>query len=241
MRRIPGSVLGTALLAASICFVSAAGAATINGTVTFDGKVPNLPKVAMDADPVCAKKNPGGAVNEALVLGDGNTMANIFVRVVKGVPAGKTYPKPGTPVVMDQEACRYHPHVMGIMVGQEFKVKNSDGILHNVHALPKVNKPFNMAMPANRTEATANFEKEEGIFQIKCDVHPWMSAYIAVSSNPFFSVTGKDGKFTISGLDAGTYDLEAWHEKLGVQKATVTVGASDTKAANFKFSPPAGK
>lgn len=241
MRRLSGSMLAAAVLTAGVFGADAMGAATINGTVTYEGKVPNLPRVAMDADPVCAKKNPGGAVSEALVMGDGNTMGNIFVRVTKGVPAGKTFPKPTAAAVLDQEACRYKPHVMGLMLGQELKLKNSDGILHNVHALPKVNKPFNMAMPATRTEATANFEKEEGIFQIKCDVHPWMSAYVAVSSNPFFAVTGKDGKFTISGLDAGTYELEAWHEKLGVQKATVTVGASDTKSANFKFSPPAGK
>ena len=241
MRRIPGSMFGAAFVAAATFSAGAYGAATITGTATYEGKVPNLSKVVMDADPVCAKKNPGGAPSEALVLGDGNSMANIFVRVVKGLPAGKTYPKPATPVVMDQDGCRYKPHVMGILVGQDFKVKNSDGILHNVHALPKVNKPFNMAMPANRTEATANFEKEEGIFQIKCDVHPWMNAYIAVSTNPFFAVTGKDGKFTIAGLDAGTYELEAWHEKLGIQKATVTVGGSETKTASFKFSPPAAK
>ena len=140
---------------------------------------------------------------------------------------------------MDQNGCRYSPHAMGVMVGQPFKILNSDGILHNVHSLSKVNKPFNMAMPATRTEAVATFDKEEGIFMVKCDVHPWMSAWLLVSSNPFFSVTGKDGKFTISGLDAGTYEIEAWHEKLGSQKATVTVGADDTKTVPFKFTAPA--
>jgi uncharacterized protein (DUF2141 family) len=79
------------------------------------------------------------------------------------------------------------------------------------------------------------------MFMIKCDVHPWMSSYAAVYTHPFFSVTKEDGKFTITGLDAGTYQLEAWHEKLGVQKATVTVTANDTKTVNFKFSAPAGK
>ena len=67
------------------------------------------------------------------------------------------------------------------------------------------------------------------MFAIKCDVHPWMRSYIGVFSHPFFAVTGSDGKFTIANLPAGTYEIEAWHEKLGTQKATVTVGASDTK------------
>lgn len=227
----------TALAAALASGVSLA--ATISGTVTFEGKVPTLKPVAMEADPACARKHTSPVPSEALVLGDGNTMGNILVRVVKGLPAGKTYPAPKDPVVMDQNGCKYSPHVMGMMVGQPFKVLNSDGILHNVHALPKVNKPFNMAMPATRTEASTSFEKEEGIFQVKCDVHPWMNAWILVSSNPFFSVTQKDGKFSIAGLDAGTYELEAWHEKLGVQKATVTVGGSETKTVAFKFSAPA--
>src|SRR5262245_17651076 len=156
-----------ALAAASMLWAGTTLAATITGTITYEGKVPTLKPVAMEADPACAKKHPTPAPSEALVLGDGNTMGNIFVRVVKGLPAGKTYPAPKEPAVMDQEGCRYHPHVFGIMLGQPFKILNSDGILHNVHALPKVNKPFNMAMPANRTEASTNFEKEEGIFQIK--------------------------------------------------------------------------
>ena len=84
------------------------------------------------------------------------------------------------------------------MVGQPFKLKNSDGLLHNVHALPKVNTPFNMAMPPTAPRPTETFGKEEGMFLVKCDVHPWMSAYVGVFAQPFFAVTGQDGKFTIA-------------------------------------------
>jgi len=195
----------------------------------------------MDADPVCAKKHPTPAPNEMLVLGSGNTMANILVYVSKGVPAGKTYPAPKTPVVVDQNGCQYKPHVMGIMIGQPYRILNSDGILHNIHSLPKVNTAFNKPMAATMKETTTTFEKPEPIFQIKCDVHPWMLAYIGVFTHPFYSVTGTDGKFTISGLEPGTYEITAWHERLGTQTATVTVGASDTKAQNFKFAMPAAK
>jgi hypothetical protein len=79
------------------------------------------------------------------------------------------------------------------------------------------------------------------MFQIKCDVHPWMSAYLGVFTHPFFSVTSTDGKFTISGLDAGTYEITAWHERLGTQTASVTVSGSDTKTQAFKFVLPAAK
>jgi plastocyanin len=236
-----GSFVGRAALAAGVCAMAqAAVAGTITGAALYEGKVPNLKPLAVAAEPMCAKKHPT-VPNEALVLGAGNAMANVVVRVVGGLPAGKSYPAPTTPVTMDQVGCQYVPHVIGLMVGQPFKVLNSDGVLHNVHALPKVNKPFNMAMPPTRKEATESFAKEESMFVVKCDVHPWMQSYIGVFSHPFFAVTGTDGKFTIANLPAGTYEVEAWHEKLGTQKTSVTVGASDTKTTGFKFSPPAAK
>src|SRR6185503_14126799 len=218
----------------------AVAASTVTGTIIFDGKAPTLRPLSMDADPVCAKLHGGKPVPaEMLSLGSGNTMGNILVWVSKGVPAGKTFTAPKTPVTLDQKGCLYVPHVMGIMVGQPYRILNSDGILHNIHTLPKVNPSFNRAMPATLKEASTVFAKPEEVFHIKCDVHPWMSAYMAVFTNPFFSVTGTDGKFTISGLDPGTYEITAWHERLGVQTASVTVGGSDTKTQNFKFTLPA--
>jgi plastocyanin len=212
-------------------------ASTVTGTVTFDGKAPNLKPLAMDAEPVCHKMHGGKPVaNELLVLGSGNSMGNIMVWVSKGLPAGKTWPAPKTPVVMDQKGCQYVPHVMGIMVGQPYRILNSDGILHNIHTLPKINPAFNRGQPATVKEMTTSFPKPEGMLQVKCDVHPWMSAFIGVFTHPFFSVTGTDGKFTIAGLDKGTYEITAWHERLGTQTASVTVSGSDTKSQNFKFA-----
>jgi plastocyanin len=216
-------------------------AATITGTITFDGKPPALRPLDINAEPVCAKKHGGPAPNEMLVLGPGNTMANILVWVSKGLPSGKTWPAPKTPVTLDQNGCVYKPHVMGIMVGQTYRILNSDGILHNIHTLPTINKSFNRGMPGNVKEATTTFEKPENVFHIKCDVHPWMSAYIGVYTHPFFSVTGTDGKFTIANLDPGTYEITAWHEKLGTQTASITVAATDTKTQNFKFAVPVKK
>jgi plastocyanin len=233
-RALIGGIAATLLAGRGFC-------ATITGTVTYDGKVPNLKPIDMSANAECAKMHPTPQPSDMLVLGPGNAMANIMVNVSSGLPAGKTYPTPKDPVVMDQKGCHYQPHVFGLMVGQTFKVLNSDGILHNVHALPKVNKQFNMAMPPTVKESTQTFGQAEGMFTIKCDVHPWMSSYAGVFANPFFSVTKDDGRFTISGLDAGTYEIQAWHEKLGTQTMKVTVTANETKTLNFKFSAPAPK
>ena len=233
-------------LAASLVAVSfwpgvAGAASTVTGIITFDGKAPALRPLAMDADPDCAKKHTAPVANEMLALGSGNTMGNVMVWVTKGLPAGKTYPAPTTPVTIDQNGCQYKPHVMGIMVGQPYRILNSDGILHNIHTLPKVNASFNKGMTATVKEVSTNFPKAETMFNIKCDVHPWMSAYLGVFTHPFYSVTSTDGKFTISGLDPGTYEITAWQERLGTQTATVTVGANETKTQPFKFAVPAAK
>lgn len=225
------AILGTLLVA------GAAFGATVTGTVTYDGRVPNLKPIRMDADPGCAKKHSGPVQPELLVLGEGNTMANIFVKVKSGLP-DKAYPTPSEPVVLDQRGCQYHPHVAGVMVNQPFKILNSDGLLHNVHALPEVNTSFNRAMPANVKEADYTFTKVESMFKIKCDVHPWMGAYVGVMSHPYFDVTETDGKFKIAGLPAGSYEIEIWHEKLKTKTQKVTVGADETKTVDFVFSGP---
>jgi plastocyanin len=227
------------LVAISVWPGAAFAASTVTGTVTFEGKAPPLKPLSMNADPACAKKHTAPVPNEMLVLGNGNTMGNILVWVSKGLPAGKTFPPPKTPVTLDQSGCVYKPHVMGIMVGQTYRILNSDGVLHNIHTLPKVNPSFNKGMPPSLKETTTVFNKPEEVFHIKCDVHPWMSAYIAVFTHPFFSATATDGKFTISGLDPGTYEITAWHEKLGTKTASVTVGANDKKTQDFKFALPA--
>jgi len=224
-------------LVAVLAWPGVADAASVTGTVTFDGKAPALKPLDMAAEAVCHKKHGGKpAPNEMLVLGNGQTMANVIVWVSKGLPAGKTFPVPKTPVTLDQNGCIYVPHAMGIMIGQAYRILNSDGILHNIHTLPKVNPSFNRGQPATVKEMTTTFPKPEAIFQVKCDVHPWMSAYIGVYTHPFFSVTSTDGKYTISGLDAGTYEITAWHEKLGTQTASLTVAANDAKTQNFKFT-----
>ncbi|MFA5060070.1 MAG: carboxypeptidase regulatory-like domain-containing protein [Candidatus Omnitrophota bacterium] len=222
------------MFAASTLLVAASWAGTVTGTVKYEGEVPKFAELKMDADPICLAKHSGPAYPDTLVLGDGNTMANVFVYVKSGL-AKKDYPVPQEPVVIDQQGCQYSPHVFGVRVGQPLKILNPDGTLHNVHALSKVNPEFNIAMPQFRKEIIQTFDKEEFMFPLKCDVHPWMAAWGAVMSHPFFTVTGKDGKFTIPGLDAGTYEVEAWHEKLGTQTATLTVTADAQTLTDFTF------
>jgi plastocyanin len=231
-------VLRAAAAAAGLLLAAPVLAGAVKGSIKYEGAVPALKPIAMDADPGCAKKHTSPVANDMLVLGSGNTLGNVFVKVSKGLPADKTWPTPTQPVVLDQHGCRYQPHVMGVMVNQPIKIKNSDGLLHNVHALPEVNQAFNQAMPASVTETVKSFTKPEPMFKIKCDVHPWMGAYVEVLTHPFFAVTTPDGKFEIPNLPAGTYEITAWHEKLGTKTGQATVAADGAQTVDFVFSPP---
>ena len=230
------------LLAFALASSTVALGGTIVGKVTYEGRTPPQRPMRMDADPKCAEKHSGTVLDQTFMIGDGGAFANVFLVITEGLE-GKSFDTPSQPVVMDQNGCIYTPRVMGIQVGQQFKVKNSDGLLHNVHSLSKDNPPFNRAMPASVTEADYSFAKKER-FRIKCDVHPWMSSFVTVVEHPFYAVTGTDGTFRIENVPAGTYTLEARHEvegfgDNGAYTETITVGASDTVTQDFVFVRPA--
>ncbi len=212
------------------------GSSAIAGVVRFEGELPQLRPLDMGADPACAARHSEPVYPQILAVDDQAGLANVLVHVADNVPEG---PWPLTaPPVIDQQGCRYTPRVAGIMVGQDLTVLNSDEILHNVHSLSEANRPFNRAMPAAIREATFSFTEAEPAFRIKCDVHPWMSTYLAVFDHPYFAVTGPDGSFEIPGLPAGTYTIEAWHERLGAQRSGVTLLDGQTAAVDLSFSLP---
>ncbi len=214
--------------------IDPATAATISGTISFDGQAPKPRVIKMNADPTCAKAHTGPTTLETLLVNDGKVQ-NVLVYVKAGVK-GK-YAPPSTPVVLDQKGCQYSPHVFGVMVGQPLEVVNSDPTLHNIHAMPRINREFNQGQPSPGMSFRHTFSTGEVLVPIKCDVHGWMSAQGAVLEHPFFAVSGKDGSFTITGLPAGTYTLEAVHELLGTQTLEVTVSAREARTADFSFTP----
>lgn len=211
----------------------ATGSASVAGKIVFEGAVPPAEKFKMSADAFCAKTHPGDVSKEVVVVGPDKGLANVFVYVKSGISG--TYPPPATAAVIDQKGCTYHPHVFGMVAGQSLDILNSDDTLHNIHSLPEKNESFNLGMPVKGMKYTKKFDKPEVMIHIKCDVHGWMSAYCGVVAHPFFAVTAADGTYAIKNLPAGTYTIEAWHEKLGTQTQQVTVGATESKPLAFTF------
>ena len=235
-------MVGRKLLAQMTILLSAVGIiyaeGSITGTITFEGKAPKMRPLKLDADPICVVNNEIAPKKEWLILDENKGVKNVLVFVTEGLNID--YLPPEEPVVIDQKGCIYSPHVVGIMAGQQLDILNNDGTLHNIHALPKVNKEFNKAQPRSKKKLSVKFEKPEAPFKVKCDVHPWMGAYIGVFDHPCFAVSGDDGTYIISDLKPGEYVIEAWHEKLGSQTANVTV--SDSAAhQDFTFKKPSKK
>src|SRR5258706_9105133 len=219
--------------------VDQATAGDVKGTVVLDGTAPKNEPIKMGADPYCQKANTTPQFQETYMVGsDGKSLGNVFVYVKDGL-GNYIYDPPAGPATIDQQGCRYHPHVFGMRVGQVLQIVNSDPTLHNIHALPKGNTEFNTGQPIQGMKTTHTFSKQEIMVPFKCDVHGWMNAYVGVVDHPYFAVTDKDGKFELKTLPPGTYTIVAWHEKMGTQEQKVTLGEKDTKEIAFTFKAPA--
>jgi plastocyanin len=212
--------------------VDPATAGAITGVVTFDGTPPPAEPITMDTDPYCQRQ--GKNTTESVVVGEGSGLQNVFVYVKDGL-GNRVFPVPATAVVLDQKGCRYMPHVLGIQVGQTLEILSSDNTLHNVHAIPEQNREFNKAHQLAGLKHTHVFSTKEVMIPFKCDVHKWMHAYVGVVDHPFYATTSGNGRFELKGLPPGTYTIEAWHEKLGIQTQMVTIGEKQTGDVAFTF------
>jgi plastocyanin len=216
----PPSPASSAPAAPAAPTAPAAGVNAIKGSVKLTGTPPEMAMLKREADPFCGRVP---MKDEEVVVGAGGGLKNVLVRLTKGVIG--TYPAPSTPALIDQSECMYRPRVQGIMVGQPIAIRNSDQTLHNVHTYKGPSTMFNQAEIPGMPPIVRKFDGPAAVIKFKCDVHPWMTGFVAVSSHPFFAVTGADGTFTIPDVPAGTYTVEAWHERFGTVTTEVTVTA----------------
>jgi plastocyanin len=209
--------------------IDPATAASITGTVKFDGAAPKAAKIDMSQDPNCKGTNTA----ETVVVSDGH-LANVFVYVKEGL-GGRTFDVPKEEVTLSQSGCKYNPHVLGVMAGQTLKIVNADPTTHNIHPTPKDNREWNESQAPSAAPLEKTFAREEVLLPVKCNQHPWMRMFVNVVKSPFYAVTGPDGKFEIKGLPPGDYTIAFVHEKLGEQDQKVTLAAKDSKTVDASF------
>jgi plastocyanin len=205
------------------------GNGTISGEVQLVGTPPSMQPLKLGADPICA----AASADDEQVVATGGRLSNVLVRIADAPPQMP----PSTPVVVDQQSCVFRPRVQGAVRGQVIQIRNGDRTLHNTHGYAGTSTLFNYAQPASSQALERRLPESAGVIKLKCDVHPWMTAFVVVTDNPYFAVTGADGRFSIPGVPAGTYRVEAWHERFGVKSSLVRVGEDGTARVAFSYRP----
>lgn len=203
----------------------------VKGTTRFEGTPPPPKMLNLGT---CTTETAGPVADGAVLVKDGK-LQNVFVWVKKGLESYKGAATPTEPVVMDQKGCVYHPHVVGARVGQPVVFLNSDPVLHNVRSVVEANAPFNDMMPTKDMRLAKTFDKPEVMVRAKCDVHPWMAAFVGVVPHPFFAVSSEAGEFTLKNVPEGEYEVEAWHEAFGRQTQKLVVKPRATATLAFSF------
>ena len=223
-----------ALGATSTSISGQGGTGTITGHVHYMGPTPVLPIIRMGADPRCNKLYVGKRPTApTFVVGADGAFANVLVNVDGSFPKAAA---PTAPVVLNQKDCMYVPRVLGAVIGQTLQVTNEDPTDHNVHALSKAGNDFNRSQLIHSKPFDVTLKASE-LLRITCDSHTWMTVFVGIFDNPYFSVSGTDGTFTIANVPAGKQTVKAWHEVMGTQMQSVDVQAGKTTTVDFTFMP----
>jgi len=227
----------TALLAGGlvVAALQLSYAGDITGTITLKGTPPKEKDITPLKDDVnCGKLHSDMPTTHFYVVGPNGGLADVVISV-EGI-SGKSTGASAPPVTLDQKGCEYVPQILAVQTGQKITVKNSDPVLHNVHDVPtvSVNNEQNMAQMPGGPELSFSFSKPEDFLKFKCDVHPWMFAWVSVFDHPYFAVSAKDGSFKIANVPAGKYTLKVAHRKAGT--ATQEVEVTEGGAAKVDFT-----
>ncbi len=203
---------------------------TIVGVVNWEGAIPKQRTLTVAGQDKPCHVKP--IQNEDLVV-SADAKVRWVVAYIKKIAHGKPFSiDADNPAILNQHGCQFSPHIVVVPQGEPLNILNSDGILHNVHLYAKKNEPFNRSMPGGMKKLDVTFDYTERI-HVGCDIHPWMSSWVVVAKNPYYAVTGADGTFRFENVPAGTYTVVIWQEKLGKQKANVTVTAGGEVRVEF--------
>jgi plastocyanin len=214
--------------------VDPATAGTISGIVKLEGTPPRMRAINMRSVPSCDKMHTTPPTLEEVVPGENGTLQNVVV-YLQGDFRPYSFPPATEPVKIDQQGCLYVPHVVAVTARTPVQVHNSDSVTHNSFAITKNNSAWNETQSVGGPPVERVFAVPEISLALKCNVHPWMKAYVAVFDHPYFQVTGQDGSFSLKNVPPGTYTLTAWQERYGTIKQQVTLAPQGEQNVTLSF------
>ena len=183
---------------------------TIRGTVKWSGPLPKLSPAALNKDTdVCDPDGRKTRDMERLVVSSSGGVANTVV-YLKNISKGKALEIPETRQSLNQKTCRYEPHILLVPMNGTMHLKSSDHVLHTVHMSGAAD--YNLPFPFVDQEVNRTMNRA-GLVDLRCNAgHIWMNAEVMVVNHPYYAVTDAEGRFELSNVPAGTYEIEAWHE-----------------------------
>jgi hypothetical protein len=210
---------------------------TISGVVKWSGPQPAALTVPINKDPeVCDPESHKKRDLQRLIVGPDGGVANTVV-FLKNITSGKAMDLPEARRFLDQKHCQYEPHILLVPQNGTLQMESSDPVLHTIHMDGAAT--FNLPFPfENRVNSRTM--PNVGLVNLKCNGgHVWMNAELLVVPHPYYSVTDVEGKFVLTGVPPGEYELVAWHEgwRLLRQEASFDV-LTERKVDRPVFSEP---
>jgi hypothetical protein len=208
-------------------------AGVIVGTVELEGAAPSGTRLRLAGDRACT---PGGRseVDAGDVLVRAGRVENVFVYVARGLE-GRVFERPKHAVRIDQRGCAFTPRISAAETGQPIEFLNSDPTLHNVRVVTEHSAGMNFGLAVRGASRAIHLDAAEVMVGVRCDVHPWMRAWVAILDHPFFALTAADGSFRLGGIPASDYTLAAWHERFGRKEIPVSVRAGQTTDVLLRY------
>ncbi|MBL6934273.1 MAG: hypothetical protein ISR48_02565 [Alphaproteobacteria bacterium] len=230
--------------AAAYKVVDVKNGGSITGKLIFEG---DLPIDAIEQIPITKNPDVCGTGNREVVWVDvkDGTLRGAFVFLDK-VKEGKKWapPKDGK-YLINQKGCRFRPWAQIVQPGT-ITIRNSDaGVLHNINAREMIGVEkgravkrtmFNFGQPDPGDIEEQLKPRRSPYVSINCEAHNFMFGFMVVPKHPYAVVVGEDGSYSLGDVPPGKYTLKAWHPRLGVQKAKITVAEGGTVAQDFSFS-----
>jgi plastocyanin len=135
----------------------------------------------------------------------------------------------------------FDPHVRVVTTGSTIEYPNQDVFSHNIFSTAP-GATFDLDTYGHGKSKSTQFKKA-GAFPIYCNIHSKMTAYVVVVNTPHFTQPSADGRWTLTGVPAGKYEMHVWHERATELVKDLDVASTGTAGADaaldargFKFT-----